>query len=217
MMPLGVVASARTPPAAGGSLTATFLQFTTLSGGDTAAVSIAGVNLGAAAADRTIIIIMGQWTSPTMTSATIGGQAVTWDISRSTNPHLYIGRASVPSGTTGTVALNWTGNVSPVRSGFALYRVTGGAVAVSDTGVAGPSASPSTTVTVPTGGFMVAGSYVYGSGCSWSGITEDFDQALGIMSISGGDSTTVGDVTVAPTWTTINSNPYLGAVAYGPA
>lgn len=83
--------------------------------------NFSGRSFGAAANDRYIVVsVHGDVGPQTPVSATIGGVAATLVYS---TPGLGIFIAYLPTGTTGTVSVTFTGSVS--RCGFSVWRVTG--------------------------------------------------------------------------------------------
>lgn len=160
--------------------------------GDGAVFTAPGLSLGPAAADRQIRAVV-QWragSAVTLTSATIAGLAATieYQTNQNTSSGVAIIRASVPSGTTGDVVLNFSGTM--VRAGVALYRTSGGTVTVSGAGAAGAT---SATVTVPAGGFALAGAF--SSTPTLSGVTQDQGDAQEGYYFLSGRSQTAGAVT----------------------
>lgn len=89
--------------------------------------SWAGVSFGAAAADRHIILLASSRRAgaPTFASASLGGVAATLVASSTTTNSLVgIFIAAVPSGTTGTVAINHN-ETNLVSCGYAVYSTYG--------------------------------------------------------------------------------------------
>lgn len=177
---------------------------------DGTSYSATGLSIGPAATDRQIRAVVS-WragAAVTLTSATIAGLAATieYQTNQSTSSGVAIIRASVPTGTTGDVVLNFSGTIA--RAGVALYRTSGGAVTVSGAGAAGAT---SATVTVPAGGFALAGSF--SSTPTLSGLTQDQTDAQEGYYFLTGRSTTAGAVTP----TTSGTFTAVAALAYSVA
>lgn len=106
----------------------TFLEYK-VDGTDLAAYTFANCNLGAADANRMIIVCgnMRSGSVVTLTSVTVQGIAATIDKEeRNTSNALtssFIAHALVPTGTTGDIVVTWSG-VGPVLQGIGTYRVT---------------------------------------------------------------------------------------------
>lgn len=122
-----------------------------------------GVDFGAADSAREVFILVMNGTARTVSSATIGGVAATVDANESVGgtfcqAMIY---ANVPSGTTGTVVINF--NASAGNCYIAPYRVVNrpvmgaGSTDFQQTGAASGTSSTVTTVTVPASGFMISG------------------------------------------------------------
>lgn len=154
--------------------------------------TFAAQNLGAAAADRHIIVGVNARllaaTAGSIASVTVGGVAATSVVQHSNDSGssnrntsaLFI--AAVPTGTTGDVVV--TVSREALRCGIALYRATDiNTTAVSTGSGAG---SPSGTFTSPDGTFAVALSSVASGGTTWTwtGLTEDSELTFGTTALS---------------------------------
>lgn len=121
-----------------------------------------GVDFGAADSTREIFITIMNASARTVSSATIGGVAATVDANESVggtfcNAVIY---ANVPTGTTGTVVINFS--ASATNCYIAPYRVVNrptigaGSTDFQQTGAASGTSSNVTTVTVPVNGFILS-------------------------------------------------------------
>ena len=125
---------------------------------DSTVYTFAGMDLGAEALDRTLIVVAGgrSASSVTVTGVTVGGVAATMDFSPAGNSTVGVARVALAAGLTGDVVVTFSGAM--VRAGASVLRVTGGgtpAVSATSTSVGGNDA----TVVGAAGGFIVAGSF----------------------------------------------------------
>ena len=180
MIPLGVLGSARRN--GGAALAADYL--TTLTDGtENSTKTWAGVSLGAAAADRSILVIITANTvngGVAISSLTVGGVAATVDLVASgqyTDVRLFFARISLPTGTTGDVVLTLSSEWRNVA--VSLYRVTGAAVAYHSYQRTITSGAALTCSTVAGG--LVLGSLLgggYRNDSVWTGLPEDADVTI---------------------------------------
>lgn len=156
----------------------------THSGGNYNAVSI-----GAEAADRKIIMVIG-WGSVsdqtvTIASTTIGGVTVTGVVNTDTATGaggLQFVIVNIPTGTTANISIVFSGTVA--RSGIAIFRVTGlNSSTAHATGVdtAASSGVVTTTLNVPANGFCIGGAITIDTASfTWTaGLTETSDVDIG--------------------------------------
>lgn len=154
---------------------------------NTNSYNFAGVSFGAAVPSRRIVIAV-HWgdavNSETLASASIGGVAATihGQTSASAACRVALISALVPTGTSGTVNITLSGAVD--RCGLGVYRAinetSGGPTQVNSDNTAS-SGLNTTTVNVPSGGWVVAATSYVGVGAgqsfTWSGVTEQYDTA----------------------------------------
>jgi len=164
--------------------TAIFLQTTDVGSGATAT----GVNFGSEDSGRRIVCAV-HWaeggTHRTLSSATIGGVSATIHVQRGhtggvTGLGAAIISAIVPTGTSGTVDLNFSGSVTDSYIG--TYRLTGFIL-----GATGSDEHQTTTallsvnIATSSGGIIIAAytgsTNTVGTGVSWTGATELYDAA----------------------------------------
>jgi hypothetical protein len=114
---------------------------------------------------------------------------------------LWITDDLVPTGTTGSVTVTWSGGGTMEAAGcstFAAYALQSGTPTATDTDSG--SSPMSMSVTVQTNGFVVG--LVFnrdsaGSTLSWSGATERHDQAVETINQFGGATGTAGGTITA--------------------
>ena len=183
---LGVVASSRVRPAVGGgAITHSYITGVD-NGANQATYTYSSVSLGAAASDRTIVVVAvsrGTGGSGTF-SCTIGGVAATIDFSSGftgTGNAIMIARAVVPTGTTGDIVVGF--GATQLRSAIGVYRIVGGTVTpVADDIARDFSTTPTSLAAASTadgvvlGGFLVA---AVATGVTWSTMTKDYDAQIG--------------------------------------
>lgn len=181
---------------------------------DGATYTFANRAIGSAAANRTVVVVLTYRAASAVTvnSVTVGGVTVTQDVATNqANSCVWIGHATVPSGTTANVVVNLSGTVA--RAGIGLYRVTGALTVSGATG----SGTGTAGVTVPASGFAVAGGIGQTSGgaLTMSGFTQDYSVSMGELTYfhTGGHATTPGATTATVATSTTGSNA-TAAVAY---
>lgn len=206
-------------PVGGGALTCSYVGATG-SSANQQTYTFANVPIGTAAADRTVVVLAMTRASGarTVSSLTIGGTAATIDLNAANlvgSPNyetVAVTRLAVPSGDTANIVVTWSGVT--LRCSIFVYTITGGAVAVADTGQGGAASGVvSTVVTGTAGGCIIAG----GTGTdahTWAGVTQDERTGFELWCAGASAATTGGDVTVSLT-TTFNHG--IGVVAYEPA
>jgi hypothetical protein len=159
------------------------------------------VTFGAAASDRRIVAVI-HWQElnvhRTLTSATIGGQAATIHVQRGhsgggTGLGIAIISAIVASGASGVINCTFSGSVNPVYCG--VYRLTGLSSGTPTDTITDEhqvtTADCTGTITVAANGVVIAGytgSTTASSPVSWTGVTEQYDDDLGIHYSSGFES-----------------------------
>lgn len=187
-------------------------------------------SFGAAAATRDIVVLVNGrgFTARTISSATIGGVSAAVDASQGyTGIVVAAIRARVPSGTSGTIAITFSG-ACDLGCYCAVYRTEYSSQSLYDSDSAtGASSAPSVTAcSVPANGVIMAmgswhstgGNY---TGVSWSGLsTEDVDRATinaaNWQSAASEAFTSAGTPTITPTASgATTADSILLAVAYG--
>lgn len=144
--------------------------------------SFAATNLGTASVDRYIVVAVGvrHTTARTINTVTIAGITATTLVEISgvgqQSCGLYI--ASVPTGTSGTVAFTLSGAAS--RAGIGVWAITNLVSATpSSTGTSTNTTTTSASVNIPANGIVIAANYGVGSSSgTWTNVTEDFDNLL---------------------------------------
>lgn len=188
-------------------------------------VSFASTDIGTAAADRLVVLAIS-WCvggSDTITSVTIAGIAAVQlglaiDAVPANDEFVAIYAASVPTGTTGTIVVNLTGD-GGVSVG--VYSVTGSGttpIPYSIATASGTAASLSiTNLTIPTDGAAICNfiNNNHLSTVAWTNATENFDAANdNLTRHSGAVRTTAGTTTITATCAS-NDQALLG-VAFAP-
>jgi hypothetical protein len=197
----------------------------------TATATFSGVTFGTANSNRVMIIVAGSRVSSglsnTVSSATIGGISATQVPSAAVtgtggNMTSDIWYASVPTGLTGTIVVNWAN--ANLRSGVCVYNL----VTATPTVAHGASSSGQNTIsltftaslTVPTSGFGVVGLVVQQSGntLSFTNATQDVSGTLGAASnaIECGHTTATGSVALTGSQTPTSNFGNMSAASWSP-
>lgn len=151
---------------------------------DSSSYSFSGLSIGSAASNRAVLaLIHGGAQTRTITSVTIGGISATQCASYSFGGGITaIYGAIVPTGTTATVVVNFSGTQD--RCGVAVYTTTDLKSFIAfDSGGDADGASPfSAAIDIPTGGFVIAGvgthNSVSGTWTWGSGMEGDVAQGI---------------------------------------
>lgn len=160
-----------------------FLQ-TTNSTSDLATYTFVAQNIGTAAAERQIIVlVVGRKTGATtsISSMTVGGVAATIAVQRSnnvTNTNVAgIAIANVPTGTTGDVVVTFGAGM--VRCGIGVWRADNLLSATASDTDSSVANDPSVTLDVPNYGFIIGGGCTAAStGATWTGLNEKYDAVI---------------------------------------
>ena len=174
--------------------------------------------IGAAHADRVVVVAVAL-ESVDISSVTIGGVAATLavtvtDSGSGMRQALYY--RAVASGTTATVVVTATAATANGCSIASFRVITPNATPTDSDSTTGTSLS---TVTCPAKGVIIGASsiHIHGNTCTWSGLTEVFDESLAFRQAhSGGMLTSLTETTptITVTWTGGDAN--LVAAAWGP-
>lgn len=188
--------------------------------------TITGVNFGAAAADRIIVLavhwIYADGVHHTITGATIGGVSATVDIQightgGSTGLGSAIVHAVVPTGTSGSVAISFS--LSTTYS-IGVYSLRGmGSATPTDTKSTqstGSTGDLTVNLSVASGGVMIAAHTISTGGTpgvDWSGITGRYEltRVAGAMSANQSAGTKVITADVS---TTLNAGNALATASW---
>lgn len=153
--------------------------------GVSSSFSFTGCDFGPAASDRYIIVTydIGRSGTFSVDPMTVGGVTATLAVAENSADgnriRVAVLMAPVPTGTTGTIAVNTSAVVTYCIVSW--YSVTGLSSATPvDTGSDDAGQTLTTTMDVTPGGIMVgvAGSNNSGS-VTWSGLTKDIDSSVG--------------------------------------
>jgi hypothetical protein len=150
--------------------------------------SFAGQNLGAEDTTRRIVVVVhwGQSVNTrTLNSATINGVAATIHVQNggSAATRCAIISALVPTGTSGTIALAFSGACD--RANISVFRAlneTSGSPTDFENDTSVTSGLLSVAIDVPAGGWVVAGiihNTTAGSSWTWTGAVEDYEIVSG--------------------------------------
>lgn len=197
------------------------------SNANTATFTFSGRNLGTAAANRKMVVVInGNADNRTVSSVTVGGvsatlatDGVTSARSQNLDGTTEIWQADVPTGTTGDVVITWSGAQN--TCGFGLFAVYGGSAAATEvaTSAANP---PSASITAPSGGVIIGGAQHYNGAqtWTWTNLTEAYDSTMGGSRPQTGASDAFATAQT-PTITCMPSGTPAGQtmvlVAFGPA
>lgn len=177
--------------------------------------TFSGLSIGPTGSNRLVVVAVG-WTNSTgiartVSSATIGGVSATIQCqindAASTAPGVAVLSAFVPTGTTATVVVNFSGNNrNCIVATYSAYNVASGTATDTDTSIsgviAGTSGSTSVTSTVSTDGFIVASGLASSFDTTTitfsAGVSEDFELAQGTIRANAGSASgqTSGNKTV---------------------
>lgn len=194
----------------------TFLQAAS-STADSNTYTFSSQNIGTAAADRYILVVVSTRDSgtagATLSSLTIGGQSAAIYVQRSRNPvntnAVAIAAALVTSGATADIAVIWDTPV--LRCAIEVYHVTGADMSAAHGTAFDDTSGDVLTMSldVPAGGFAVGGGIVAGSTTgAWSGITEDHEGVVEATTFSSAS----GEFASAQTGLSITWDPVIVAV-----
>lgn len=191
---------------AAASLTGTY-QTVSYNESDLTVYSFTGLAIGAAEANRRVVVIVGN-RGDAIDSATIGGVAATIHGVRASTSALNecaIISAVVPTGTVADVVITLVS--SAVRCTVGVWAITGGPSTIVDTQV-GAETDPSTvTLTTQVGDIVIAGcQWQTGTG-TWTGGTEQFEQAQTGNTFTGGADVVASGASTAVTWESSSASP----------
>jgi hypothetical protein len=188
-----------------------------------------GVDIGAAGADRIVVVgVIGTGTtnSSTITGATIAGITATQvagaDVSAAgASGQLAVIYAPVPTGTTGTIAVTFSG--TKARSAISVWAVYGSTGTHTDADESQGSAVSSralSALTVPAGGAGILFSGTSNdatTSVAWTNATERADAVMSGGRYSSADTTTAGTNTLTATYTgTAPAQMFLAGLAFSP-
>jgi hypothetical protein len=153
-------------------------------------VSISSINFGTATSDRIVAVYVSAagGSSSRITSVTIAGVSATLAVTANTNAQIRVASiyyANIPTGTSGTVTVNFSITHSGVIcrcNSYSLYNLVNSSpttTGVSNNDATGVSPSASVTITPALNGVIVGG-YNFGGAasgtvCTWTNLTEDYD------------------------------------------
>lgn len=212
-----------------------FLQATSITS-TTSTYTFSSQNLGTAAADRYIFVIVhGRATGTSalsVSSVTVGGVSATIAVQQTgkedvNSSQSAIALAAVPTGTTGDIVV--TMSRDNVRCTIGAYRVTElDSTTAHDTDSIAPASGDSGTtmsrsLDIPANGFAIGGGQTGGVGTTaWTGLTEDYDTNAGssFWTASGASDEFVSSETgrtIQITWsgtTNIDASMVVGSWAF---
>lgn len=153
--------------------------------------SFASQNFGAASADRFLVAYFAHRATSAGfigSSATIGGITATKLVTVTNgNGCGELWGASVPTGTSGTTSITWSGGVARCVSGLWALR---GLLSTTPTNTYTSTASPlSVSANISAGGVALAGAYSNNTTtATWAGLVEDYDNTTTAATMSSGSS-----------------------------
>lgn len=186
---------------------------------DLTTYTFSGENLGTAAADRYIIVVVKSRDSgsgaKSISSVTIGGVTASIIIQKQNNASnsslAGIAIAAVPTGTTGDVVVTFSEGM--LRCAIGLYRATGITPIPADFG-SSTATNPTYAIDVPAGGFAIGGvanSNGNDGSAVWTGLTERYDSVIEAVMLSTGASDEFAaaqtNLTVTATLSGTNTEP----------
>lgn len=228
MLPgLGGIPGTASPPS--GSVPAT-VTYGARAGQATTSFS-SSLGISTASSDRYVVVAVtavdnsATWVTGDWGACTVGGQsctrvAIQLSPSVQVGTAIYITDAPVTSGTSATVTLSVSKADHISCATYAVY----GIASLADTLEASAAQDPTGTIDVPANGAMiaVAGQDYFTGGCSWTGVTEDFEVNTSVSVFNyyhtGGSYTTptlVSGRTVTANFVG-GSDGCLSAAAWGP-
>lgn len=186
------------------------------------------INIGTAASARRVVPVV-HWreggTHQTLTSATIGGVAATIHVQRGhtggvTGLGVAIISALVPTGTTATLALTFSGGVTVAYAGIWRLVNYGTIVATGSDEAQGSTAALSVSLSTVNDGFVVAGytgsTNTGSTPVNWTNVTERYDVDGGVRISAGDASVSSGSLTVGASQGVIaSSGNDLVVVSFG--
>lgn len=203
-------------------------QVTYLQRNSSASTTISGVNFGSPQSDRELFFLIEYYegAASLLTSVTIGGISATVEAvsaASGTNvSHIYLARANVPTGTSGSIVLTYSGSTPSTVYTFG-YRVTGRPVvgAAATGAVTGFAASSSTSLTlgsltIPSNGFAIGGLFYLSSmgTVSVSGLNLALNYSNGLQNAASSPIQTTITDTPSWSWTTAKTGPIGGVWAF---
>lgn len=183
--------------------------------------------IGAADSTRQVVVCVMQVTDVlrTISSATIGGVAATIDVQQNASAQDSAGliRAAVPTGTTATIAITFSGQTT--RCYCVVYSMLNAATGTPDTDSHGGGSGVKTiALDIPANGLgLAAAGANHSSGISgftWGGLTEDVDRAT--INTGNQQSTAFGAFATAQTGLSVTATPNVSTnvalcgAGYGP-
>ncbi len=169
------------------------------------------VSIGTASTDRIISVVVGaEFANATPSGVTIdygsGAVAMTAGTTGNfTDMYARVFYLAVPTGTTATIVVTFSGSISPgpgtTANHIAVYSVTGADTVLSTQGGNGStnmSTTPLTTgsVTIPTGGgFLGVATGATAAGKTWASVTEVLDVSVTNFEFTTATSTAAGTAT----------------------
>jgi len=159
-----------------------------VSSADATNYAFTGVSLGTADASRIIVIgVSARAGTRNVTNMSVNFIQATF-IGRQTGAGTTIEQwyAVVPSGTTGTIYVNWTGGQD--RTGIGVWAINGSNGSIRDT--QGDMNAPSVLIQVASNGAVIGNAFADSAGgtSTWTGITERYDEAMEGASYQTGGS-----------------------------
>lgn len=150
---------------------------------DTANYSFAAEGIGTAAADRFVVVgfVARCATARSVSSVTIAGNATTQLVqvdAGSSDMHAGLYGLLVTSGTTATIAVNFSGTCN--RLGLGVWTINGLASQTPSDTMTDSGSDPATgTIDVQAGGCIIAiATTLANTTTTWTGVTEDYDAAV---------------------------------------
>jgi hypothetical protein len=196
------------------------------SGANSTSYTFSSMGIGTADADRKVLAVFATFDTATIvvSSVTIGGVSaslVASNVFSDTERGIYVYEASVPTGTTADVVVNFT--ATQITVACATYSAIGLSMTPdnTDSDEGSSSSSLSATVTRVNGGAVLAvGWSIFASDISWTGVTEDlapqFPEGDRIFSTASLASVGTSSLAITETLTGSANDDLLLAVSFAP-
>lgn len=148
---------------------------------NTSSYSFAGCSLGTADSTRKVVVVIKGGDAGlgfTVSSVTVAGVAaslVVGDTSGNSENRVEIWSAAVPSGTTGTIAVTWSGTKS--QCGIGVYAIYGASASAYATGTSssGTTTTHTSSIDIPAEGCVIAVGGCASATATWTNADENFD------------------------------------------
>ena len=176
--------------------------------------TFSAVAIGAAAADRVVVVAAHSEEGGELVSMTVGGIPATVAISAGEDAEFaVVAYAAVPTGTTVDIVVTWTSQAR--RSMVGAWRLTGANATptATDSSTSTPSTGESLSVNIPANAAAVAAHTSNQSrpGLNWVGAVGRYQDATSLSEFQGADTQPIGSVRTGHVISTSYASLSLGA------